>query len=198
MAEPLARVDPFTARVAALPAAGGDVVVADRPGLGIAAMLAQGQDRGALADRVRAACGIALPEARTASFAETVSAIPTGPGSWLFVRDGAPDHWAEALADALEGVATVADQSSAYALLRIGGPGARRLLGRGAFIDLHPENFAAGSAAVTLVAHMGMILWQRDDSPTYEVAVFRSYAGSFWHWLETAAAGFGARLARAG
>jgi len=34
-------------------------------------------------------------------------------------------------------------------------------------------------------------LWQIDDSPTYDIAVPRSLAASFWHWLAESAAEFG-------
>ncbi|RYE86794.1 MAG: hypothetical protein EOP19_05950, partial [Hyphomicrobiales bacterium] len=30
-----------------------------------------------------------------------------------------------------------------------------------------------------------------DAAPTFDVAVTRSYAASFWHWLEASAAEFG-------
>ena len=59
---------------------------------------------------------------------------------------------------------------------------------RGASIDLHPRSFAAGSVATTLIAHIGTIIHQRDDAPTYDVLVFRSFAGSFGRWLDDTAA----------
>jgi sarcosine oxidase subunit gamma len=58
-------------------------------------------------------------------------------------------------------------------------------------IDLHPSAFATGFAAATNVAHIGIVLWQLDDRPTYEFAVPRSYALSFWHWLEASATAYG-------
>jgi heterotetrameric sarcosine oxidase gamma subunit len=95
------------------------------------------------------------------------------------------------LAARLAGIASVSDQSSGYAVLRIGGSASRDLLSRGAFIDFHPARFGPGSAAVAVIAHIGVILWQIDDAPTYEVALFRSYAASFWHWIEATSAGMG-------
>jgi sarcosine oxidase gamma subunit len=41
-----------------------------------------------------------------------------------------------------------------------------------------------------------VILWRRSDLAAFEVAVFRSYAASFWHWLTTAAEAEGLQLAR--
>ena len=47
---------------------------------------------------------------------------------------------------------------------------------------------------MTSIAHIGVQLWQRDDRPTYEIAVARSFAGSLWSWLEEAAAEFGCEV----
>ena len=67
--------------------------------------------------------------------------------------------------------------------IRVSGPKARDALAKGVPIDLHPRAFRSGDAAVTTVAHIGVHLWQLDDTPTYEIAVFRSFARDFWRWL---------------
>jgi sarcosine oxidase subunit gamma len=43
---------------------------------------------------------------------------------------------------------------------------------------------------VTVIAHIGAIVWQGGEN-RFAIAVFRSYAGSFWHWLAASAAEFG-------
>jgi sarcosine oxidase subunit gamma len=58
--------------------------------------------------------------------------------------------------------------------------------------------FATGSAATSVIALMGVTLWQVDDAPTYDLAVFRSLAGSFWTWLTDSAAEFGVEVAEVG
>ena len=63
--------------------------------------------------------------------------------------------------------------------------------------DLHPRAFKPGDAATTLVAHLPVTLWQTDDRPTYEFAVARSLAQSFWQWLSTAATEYGLEFAEA-
>lgn len=194
---PLSRQAAFSRPMGLLPQGDGDIVLTQRVQPSIATVMARSGATATLADRVRVLFDIALPDGPGACSAGRLTIIGTGPGTWLFVHDGGSPAWAEGLAEDIGGSGSVVDQSSAYALLQIGGRGARGLLGRGAFIDFHPAHFAAGSAAVTLIAHMGAVLWQRDDAPTYEIAVFRSYAESFWNWIETAAAGFGARLAHA-
>jgi sarcosine oxidase subunit gamma len=76
-------------------------------------------------------------------------------------------------------------------LLQAAGPRVRDALAKGLAIDLHPRVFTTGHAAVTAVAHIGVHIWQVDDSPTYEIAVPRSLAISFWRWLAASAAEYG-------
>ena len=76
-------------------------------------------------------------------------------------------------------------------LLRVTGPHVRDALAKGVAVDLHPGAFKTDDAAVTLVSHIAVQLWQIDDRPTYEFAVARSLAQSFWHWLEASAAQYG-------
>jgi sarcosine oxidase subunit gamma len=72
----------------------------------------------------------------------------------------------------------------------------RDALAKGFPIDLHPRAFRTGFTAVTSAAHIGAQLWQIDDAPTYEIAVARGFALSFWHWLEASAAEYGIELVR--
>ena len=109
--------------------------------------------------------------------------IPTGPGTWLAVAEQSQDD----LPARLAGLASVSDQSGGYVVLRFAGPAARALLQKGVAIDLDPSAFGPGSAAVTVIAHIGVILWRADDG--YDVAIFRSFAGSFRHWIDGAAKG---------
>jgi methylglutamate dehydrogenase subunit D len=77
----------------------------------------------------------------------------------------------------------VTDQSSGYVIFRLSGEGATALLQKGAFIDLDPVAFAVGAAATTVIAHIGVIIWKLDDVPTFDIALFRSFAGSFRDWI---------------
>jgi len=92
-------------------------------------------------------------------------------------------------------VASVSDQSSGYALLRLTGPKLRDALAKMLPIDLHERAFATGDVASTLASHVGVTLWRLEDgadgSPVFEIAMFRSLAGSFWHALTSSAAEFG-------
>lgn len=117
-----------------------------------------------------------------------LSLINTGPGTWLAYRADRDSAWISGLQQSLNGLASVSDQSGGYTILRLVGSSARTLLQRGVAIDLHPEAFGPGSVACTQIAHIGVVLWQLDAVPTYQIAVFRSYSESFNHWLHSAAA----------
>ncbi len=133
------------------------------------------------------ALGIMPPAGPTCSKAGDMTFIGTGPDSWLAFRENGTNRWTEELRTKLDGLASVSDQSSGYVVYRLTGKQARPLLQRGAFIDFHPDVFLSGSVASTVIAHINVILWQVDDRPTYHIALFRSFAASFEHWLyETA------------
>jgi len=113
-----------------------------------------------------------------------MTALGIGPERWLFV--GRP---IAALRSELQAIASLSDHSDGYALFELWGPNVRDALAKGVPVDLHPDIFS-NDVAVTLIAHMGAIVWQ-SDTDRFTVAVFRSYAGSFWHWLSASAAAFG-------
>lgn len=128
------------------------------------------------------------PKGPTRVEGDRLALLGTGPNTWLALTETPEPDWSAKLADKLVGLASVSDQSGGYHLLRIAGQDARRVLQRGAFIDLHPSVFRMGSVATTVIAHIGVIFWQLDDAPTFEVATFRSYAFSFRKWLDATAA----------
>lgn len=156
-----------------------------REGLGIASIMAR---KGVAADRIGGMLGVVPPTSPgRAVGVDGLSLVGTGPGSWLLCADGVSAFWADDLRQRLNKLASVSDQSSAYVVLRLTGKDARTVLQRGMPIDLHPDVFRPGSAATTVIAHIGAIVWQLDNKPTYEIATFRSFADSFRHWLRQAA-----------
>lgn len=167
-----------------------DLHIERREGYGLAAIMAR---KGVAADAIGAVFGIAAPtRPGIATAPDGASLVGTGAGTWLAYSEAAGPLWAEDLATRLAGIASVSDQSDGYALFRLTGDGARIVLQRGAAIDFHPDAFAVGSAATTVIAHIGVIIWRRADDhagrPVFEVATFRSFTDSFHHWLDQAAA----------
>lgn len=140
----------------------------ERTGLGLATVMAR---KGVDPEAIRAAAGVCLR--------------PTGPATWLAVSD-APD---ETLSERLTGLASVSDQSGGYVVYSLKGPAARALLQRGVFIDLDPSVFGPGSVSVTMIAHMGVIVWRPETEDGFELALFRSFAQSFLRWVNATAHG---------
>jgi sarcosine oxidase subunit gamma len=168
------------------------VTVAARTQIEIATVIARG-DRQALEERARSAFGILLPSGPRVAVAERIAFVGAGPRTWLALRAGRGDLLAD-LERALGEGAAVSDQSDGYAVLRLSGSKVRATFEKGLGVDLHPRAFRPGDAAVTGCTHLGVILWQLDDSPTFEVAVFRSLAAAFWHWLSESAAEYGLKV----
>jgi methylglutamate dehydrogenase subunit D len=171
------------------------VVVSEVRGVGLATVTARKGRRGALVDAARYAFGVELPSEPRCVVARDIAFIWAGPDQWLAHRYPAPSRGMEAaLAEPFAGLAAIVDQSHGRTLLRVAGPRVRDALAKGLAIDLHPREFKTGYAAVTAVAHIGVHLWQTDDGPTYELAVPRGLALSFWHWLEASSAEYGLEL----
>ena len=80
-------------------------------------------------------------------------------------------------------------------VVRVSGARARDVLAKGCPVDLHARAFGPGAAAATEIAHMGCLVWQVDDRPTFDLAVNRSLSKSFWSWLAASAAEYGYEVA---
>jgi sarcosine oxidase subunit gamma len=167
------------------------VTVRPRDGRLVLARLIARKGRAAdLAAAIRFRYGLDLPATPKRVEQGGLAVIWSGPGQWLAVAEDGRDL-ARDLADAAGAFAAISDQSDGLAVLRVSGPRARDALVKGVGLDLHPRAFGPGDAAVTVIAHVGAQLWQLDNAPTYEIAVFRGFAGSVWRWLEASAAEFG-------
>jgi sarcosine oxidase subunit gamma len=169
--------------------AAAGVSVAPRDNLGLATVTAHRGRAGDLKARLAALYGLEAPERPVVARGRALDLVWAGPGQWLAVS--ADRAVADRLAGGLKGLAAVCDQSDGRAVLRVGGPKARETLAKGCPLDLHPRAFRPGDTALTAIAHVGVQLWQVDDAPTYDLAVARSMAGSFWRWLSASAAEFG-------
>ncbi len=161
-----------------------DLSVEQRTGFGLATLMAR---KGAGPEDLARVLGIVPPDGPRFATIDGLSLIGTGPGTWLAHREAAEPGFAWELAGRMAGIASVSDQSGGYVVWRLRGAGARTLLQRGAAIDLHPDAFPTGAVATTMIAHFGVVIRRLDDRPTYDVTLFRSFADSFRHWLDTTA-----------
>jgi sarcosine oxidase subunit gamma len=167
--------------------AGDGFVATERDGLGIASLSVRRGQRAALQDRMAAHFGLVLPESPRRIVAGALAAAGTGPGTWLLTSETGSSALIPALRSAVGDTASVADQSDAYAMLRLSGPRLRETLATLMPLDLHPRAFRVGDVAATLAAQIGALLWRLEDGaqgePTFELAVPRSLASSLWHAL---------------
>jgi len=171
------------------------VTLSERIDLGLASVMARRGRSAALREAVRGAYWTDLPDSSRCARGPAVAFIGTGPGQWLAVSDRlANGALAADLGRTLKGNASISDQSDGRAIVRIAGSRARDVLAKGLPVDLHPSVFTPGSAATSVISLMGVTLWQVDDVPTYDIALFRSLAGSFWKWLVDSAAEFGCEV----
>lgn len=168
--------------------------------LQMATVMAYRGQRAALSARLSEKYGLRLPDGPRRVANSTAALVGLGPRTFLFQREAGSAVEPE-LAQALGDTAAVTDQSDAYALLRLGGPRVREILEKCVSIDLHDRVFVPGSVASTSCAHVGVILWRLDDEAgmaRFEMAAFRSFARSLWHFIEESAAEFGLAVVKNG
>ncbi len=142
----------------------------------------------ALTEAVENLCGAGLPPPNRFTTAGTLTLISYGPGQWMALS---PVPGMIEMLKPLHAHAALADQGHGRAIVRISGAKWHETLRKGVTLNLH--EFATGQAAVTVISHISALIWREADQE-FIVAVPRSLAGSFWHWLETSAAEFGLQV----
>ncbi len=175
------------------------VTAIQRDQLAIARVSARKGQLPALMKRVRDRYGIELPSGPRRVHAAAVAFIGVGVGVWLASLEAGADvaslnGFGASLRSFLAGTASVSDQIGSYLILRLTGPRVREALAKLVPLDLHPRAFAPGGAASTIASHVPLTLWRLDDesgSAVFELAVPRSYSGSFGHAIAESAAEFG-------
>ena len=172
------------------------VVISERVGLGLATVACRKGQADSLKAAIANVYGVELPDSSRAAKGPKVGFVGTGPGQWLAMSEGlGAEALARDLAQRLAGLASISDQSGGRTVIRVSGPRARDVLAKGLPIDLDPRAFPLGSAATSVIALMGVQLWQTEDTRSYDIAMFRSVSQSFWRWLTASSAEFGYEVA---
>lgn len=173
------------------------MLIGERTGISLCSVLARKDSGERLAAGVRNELGLDLPRMPKYVSRGPVAFVWAGVGQWITIEEGVDGPTLERrLQSSFADAASLVDQSDGRTVIRVSGPQAREALSKGVLIDLHPSAFQPGDAAVTVVAHINVHFWQVDAAPTYEFAVFRSFAVAFWEWLFASAAEYGATPAR--
>jgi methylglutamate dehydrogenase subunit D len=190
---------PFTDMDAAS-GSGRGVIASDRDGLGLATVIVRRGELEALAQRIRERYGIELPRGNFRKQAQRVAFAGLGPETWLATSENGGNEFSASLREEIGALAAITDQSDGYAVLRVTGTKVRDTMAKLIPIDVHARAFKPGDVASTVASHIGITFWRLDDaadaSPVFEIAVFRSLAGSFWHALAQSAAEFGLSVTR--
>ena len=76
----------------------------------------------------------------------------------------------------------VVDVSANRTTLELSGPHAGAVLGKSCQLDLHPRQFPAGRAVVTLLESVGVIIWRTGDA-TWRVMPRASFTPHTVRWL---------------
>jgi methylglutamate dehydrogenase subunit D len=170
------------------------LVIEPRPAMALVAVIACKERIAMALQHAEIALGVALPTTPRCIAAGNLSWIWAGPGQWLAASERISGHVIERdLRRGFAGLASAIDQSDGRSVIRVSGAKAREALAKGVPIDLDQRTFSAGDTALTVAGHINVHLWQIDDTPTYEFAVFRSFAAAFCNWLLEASTEFGAR-----
>lgn len=158
-----------------------------------------GADRGVpgVSFHVRHPLSIVTVIARAGQGAATAAALSgdtaqwAGPDQYFVVAQGRGEGALyRELKAALDGIASVSDQSHGRVIIRIEGPKVRNVLAKGTPVDLHADEFPAGKSALTQMAHVGVHM-TRVGEDAFELSVFRGFSESFWEWITEQAEEFG-------
>lgn len=119
-----------------------------------------------------------------------------GPDEWLIVTpDGERPTLPTLLQDALDGRhATLNVLTGGQVALRLSGGNATDVLAKGCTLDLCTDVFATGQCAQTGLARAGILIGKRDDAPTFDIFVRRSFAEYVALWLQRAGTEYGIRF----
>ena len=140
----------------------------------------------AFAQAVQLALGLPLPVTVCSSIANAqFRVVWVGPDDWFVIgAAGEQESIEQRLRTALAGQhCSVTDVSSGYFMVTLAGAQSRDVLAQGCPLDLHPSVFKPGQSAGTLFFKVGIYLWQRDNAPTFEMLVRRSFIDHFWQLI---------------
>lgn len=170
---------------------GPDASISYRDHLGLATVHVRRGLTAVLARRLRDHFALEIPNGARRSEAGPLGWAGIGPSTWLASCEDGHKTFATSLAAVIGDVTAVSDQSDGYSVLRVTGTRVPTILSKLVPLDLDPGAFAPNHVAATVTAHTGVLLWRLDTpstSPaTFEIAIPRSLAGSFWDALVASA-----------
>ena len=145
----------------------------------------------AAVDRLQTRLGTPLPtgcgDVTTAGNAQV---LWLSPDEFLVISSEPADELTAGLVEALQGEpGSATDLSANRTTFVLRGPSARSVLEKGCPLDLHPRAFAVGTAYLTLIGKIPVILWKIADEEFW-ILPRSSFADFLGRWLLDAMAEF--------
>ena len=140
------------------------------------------------AKALEAALGLPLPagHGQVAGTVDGTALLWLGPDEFLLVGPEGSNATA-ALTEALGAEpGAVVDLSANRTTLELSGPSARAVLEKGCHVDLHPRAFTPGTAVMTQLGPVPVLLWQTAEeggAQTYRILPRASFADYTARWL---------------
>lgn len=143
------------------------------------------------AEGIEARLGSSLPDRCGAvTTGDGLSVLWLSPDEFLVVSEEEPAAATRTLLEALgDRPGSVIDLSANRTTLELSGPSARAVLEKGCPLDLHPRVFAVGTAYLTVIGSVPVILWKVGPE-TYRILPRSSFADFLGRWLLDAMAEF--------
>ena len=137
-----------------------------------------------VASRVEAQLGTSLPSSSgSVSAGEGLAVLWLAPDEFLVVSETDPAALTSTLVEAVaDGPGSATDLSANRTTFVLSGPSAREVLEKGCALDLHPRAFAEGSAYVTTLGPVPVIIW-KTDAESYRILPRSSFADFLGRWL---------------
>jgi sarcosine oxidase, subunit gamma len=143
------------------------------------------------ARRIEARLDTGLPTCRgSVTTAGGIAVLWMSPDEFLVVTGQPAGPLTAMLRDTLRGESgAVIDLSANRTTLELAGPSARAVLEKGCPLDLHPRAFEVGTALVTMIGSVPVVVWKVDDE-IYRVLPRSSFADHLGRWMLDAVAEF--------
>ncbi len=133
---------------------------------------------------IKAACKLDLPEVGHSKASKTRRLIRMSPDQAMLVFEDPAPLTERAVQKALKGACYTTNQTDAWVILEISGPGTRAALERICPLDLDDAAFPIDKATRTMMEHLGVLIARTGDD-TFLLMSASSSARSFLHAVET-------------
>jgi sarcosine oxidase, subunit gamma len=176
--------------------AGGEELAVVERAMTLVQVTARKGRRAELAAAIGKAMSLELPPPGQVAAAPDEAAFWLQPESWLIKAP--PDQRGSLpafLAQTLNGIAAVVDQSHGRCVLELHGLHAQAVLARLCRLDLHERAFPPGRSAATLVGHVPCLLYRSETAmPSFGLIVGSTFAEWMLDELAAAADSYGWRF----